>query len=102
MAEDEIPDRGSGRYENGKPVRATDRLQKVLNESWPDEAGQLGDAPPDRHVSVLVRIDFEHDGVEILPGRMTRWTHTHVFVKIDDPRIQLHQVWVKAEDAKRA
>lgn len=106
MAED-IPDRGSGRYENGKPITATSREQKVLNESWPlrDTQGLhargIDDQPADNQRLVWVRIEFETDGEVELPGRATRWNRSHVYVITDDPRVPRGQVWVRARDVRR-
>lgn len=77
------------------------RLQKIENESWPAEARHLGDFDPQYHLSVLVRLVFDVDGEDFLHGYATRWTRTHAYIKVDDPRVQNRAVWVKAEDVRR-
>lgn len=78
------------------------RQQKVLNESWPDGVRYIDDQPYEKQLSVLVRLVFEGDGEDFLPGLATRWTRTHVHVIVDDPRVQNHRVWLLAEEVKRA
>lgn len=96
-------DRGSGPYEDGRPVQP--RYQRVLNESWPqrDRTGwhARGIKSADHTIPVTVRVDFEHDGECCLEGTADRWTRTHVHVAVLDERLQVKGVWVMARDVTR-
>lgn len=105
---DKIPDRGSGHYENGKPVTSTSRNQKIENESWPmrDKTGRrhaegINDQPADNQRPCWVRLVFEVDGEVELPGRATRWNREFVYVSVDDARVANMAVWVRAGDCRR-
>jgi hypothetical protein len=99
-------------YRDGITSRV-ERYQRVVNESWP----QVGDdgtrhargVKPARRadgspwtVAVMVRLELDVDGVVVLPGRAERWTTTHVYVVVDDPRVPWGRVWVRAADVSRA
>lgn len=107
MADEIRRDANGYDYAQGITSRVN-RHQDVLNESWPmrDAKGfharGIDDQPIERQMGVLVRLVFENDGEDFLPATATRWTKTHVFVVVNDPRVQRGQVWVKAEDARRA
>ena len=92
-----VESRGSG----GAPVP----LQRVLNESWPltrKDGTKHANGIPDRDpIPVRVRLVFERDGEVFVDGRAQRWTPTHVFVAVGDPRIQIGAVWVAASDVRR-
>jgi hypothetical protein len=89
------------------------RHQKVVNESWPqrdaDGTRHARDVRPAKHpdrspwaIDVMVRLEFDVDGLVVLPGRAERWTKTHVYVVTDDPRVPWNRVWVRAGDVSRA
>ncbi|WP_454778724.1 hypothetical protein [Georgenia muralis] len=40
------------------------------------------------------RIQWEHDGVELIDTVATGWTHTLVLVLVDDARSRLRGTWV--------
>jgi len=87
------------------------RHQRVLNQSWPQQDAKGFHARgirPARHddgslwtIDVLVRLDLSVDGEVIIEGRAERWTATHVYVVVNDPRVPGRQVWVRAQDVKR-
>ncbi|WP_435744870.1 hypothetical protein [Nocardioides sp. SYSU DS0663] len=85
--------------------RRIDGIQQVLNTSWPlkDDDGPHARGIKDQEhpIPVRVRLVFEHDGEELLPGTAQRWTKTHVYVRVGDPRMQVAGVWVLAEDVRR-
>ena len=76
----------------GEPKAAQHRrgTQSVVNESWPlsDKAGEHARGIEDQPdpIDVEVRVERADDGEEWLPGRATRWTSSHVFVRFQDPR----------------
>lgn len=85
--------------------------QKVLNASWPLHDGttphargihdaQREDGSP-WTIDVEVRVELEHDGVVVLAGRAERWTRTHVYVVVEDPRVPWQKVWLRAADVRR-
>ena len=82
------------------------RYQRILNERWPlrDRNGPHARGIPDRPNSIPVRarVVWEHDGVEWISGRATRWTHNSVYVVFSDPRWQTTGVWLAPEDVTRA
>lgn len=104
--------RDANGYDYAKGVPSLVRAhQKVLNERWPLHDGTtphargINDA---RHadgtpwtIDVHVRIELEHDGEVVLPGRAERWTRTHVYVVVEDQRVPWQKVWVRAEDVRR-
>lgn len=107
-------DRGDGipRDANGYPYASypAERAklhQKVLNESWPlrDRDGfharGIEPQPIERHIPVTVRIVFERDDETFLEGVATRWTRSHVFVELVDPRLRQMFIWVLARDVRR-
>ncbi|MFC5676084.1 hypothetical protein [Aeromicrobium endophyticum] len=99
-------------YKDGITSRVG-RHQRVLNESWPQRdpdgsrharnvhPAKRGDGTP-WTIDVEVRLEFDVDGVVVLPGRAERWTKTHVYVVVDDPRVPWAHVWVSAGDVSRA
>lgn len=101
-------DRGSGPYRDGKPLPSDSLWQNIDNEDWPyrDDKGRhargINDRPIEQQRPVTVRLVFERDGEVFLPGRASRWTATHVYVIVNDPRVRRMAVWVKAEDVRRA
>lgn len=105
---DEIRRDANGYAYRDYPSSRAELFQKVLNESWPLHDGKtfhargIDDQPVERRMGVLVRLVFENDGEDFLPATATRWTKTHVFVVVNDPRVQNGQVWVKAEEVRRA
>jgi hypothetical protein len=89
------------------------RQQKVMNESWPqrdaDGSRHARDVRPAKHpdgspwtIGVMVRLEFDGDGVVVLPARAERWTKTHVYVVVVDQRVPWGRVWVRAGDVSRA
>jgi hypothetical protein len=99
-------------YRDGITSRV-ERHQRVVNESWPrvgaDGTRHARDVKPARHddgspwtVDVIVRLELDVDGVVVLPGRAERWTKTHVYVVVDDPRVPWGRVWVVSADVSRA
>lgn len=101
-------DRGSGPYRDGEPVTAESLWQEIKNESWPlrDKAGKahangIDDQPAENQRECLVRLEFKTDGDVVLPGRAQRWTATHVYVVVNDPRVRRMAVWVRAQDVRR-
>lgn len=84
------------------------RQQEVLNESWPlrrpdgtHHANGIHDQPANNQRPCLVRLELKDDGEVVLPGRAARWTATHVYVIVDDPRVPRQAVWVRAHDVRR-
>jgi hypothetical protein len=88
------------------------RQQKVLNESWPqrdaDGSPHARGVSPAVHadgspwtIDVDARIELNDDGEVILPGRAERWTKTHVYVVVTDPRVPWGKVWLSATDVRR-
>ena len=78
--------------------------QRVLNEAWPlrDRNGSHARGILDRDpIDVEVRIVWSHDGEEWIAGQATRWTTSHVFVRVRDPRLLVPHVWVRAGDVRR-
>lgn len=111
-------DRGDGidRDANGYAYRdgitsRVGRHQKVLNASWPQQdtnGGHARDVKPARHgdgsawtIDVEARVELDPDGVVVLPGRAERWTKTHVYVVVEDPRVPWQAVWLRASDVRR-
>jgi hypothetical protein len=94
-------------YKDGITSRVA-REQKVLNESWPfrDSKGRhargIDDQPVTNQRPCLVRLELEHDGEVILPGRAVRWNQSHVYVVVNDQRVPRQAVWVLARDVRRA
>lgn len=101
-----VHDRGSGPYEDGKPVRPESVAQPVANESWPfqDSKGRhsrgIEDQPADNRRDVWVRLELERDGEVVLEGRAARWNRSHVYVHVNDPRVPRQAVWVRAKDVR--
>lgn len=79
-------------------------LQHVLNESWPltdrDGKTHARGIPDQDRIDVEVRIVWERDGEQWVAGRATRWTASHVFVRVRDPRLLVPHVWVRAGDVR--
>lgn len=75
--------------------------QKILNIEWPP-SGIVKFLPDRRPVPVDVRVEWEHDGEEWLPGRAVRWTRPVVFVLINDRRHHGAGLWVPTRDVRRA
>lgn len=85
--------------------RRIEGIQKVLNQEWPlrDKDGPHARGIRDHDpIPVRVRLVLEHDGEVVLPGEAQRWTRTHVYVRVGDPRLQVAGVWVVAADVRRA
>jgi hypothetical protein len=73
------------------------RKQRVLNELVPSR-----DVRPRRDsIPVTVRIEFQHDGTQMLDGDAIAWTSHAVHVQLDDPRLDLSRIWLKTEDVHR-
>lgn len=66
--------------------------QTVLNQTWPPEPRTLRNRP--EPIPVIVRVHWEHDGEEHLPGLATRWDPHHVYVELDDRRLAITGIWV--------
>lgn len=52
-------------------------------------------------VPVHAHIEWEHDDVEQITGRATRWTHKLVYVEWIDPRLPTTGAWLAATDVWR-
>lgn len=97
-------------YTNGITSRVRVQ-QKVLNASWPLHDGTTAHARnihDARHadgspwtIDVEARVELEHDGIVVLPGRAQRWTRTHVYVVVEDERVPWQKVWLRAADVRR-
>ncbi|OYN88531.1 hypothetical protein CGZ91_13020 [Parenemella sanctibonifatiensis] len=66
--------------------------QRVMNMCWPqgsDRTGWHARGIPDqpRSIPVEVRVVWETDGEEWCRGHARRWTATHVYVDLSDPRL---------------
>jgi hypothetical protein len=72
--------------------------QKAMNESWPRHPRSVPEREP---IAVWVRIEWERDGEEWLPGRTDRWNQRFVQVRVDDLRLQVGAVWVVPADVRR-
>lgn len=83
---------------------AEGRSQAILNTYWPPPA--VSRRLPDRDhwdwIEVEVRVVWEVDGEEWVPGTATKWWHRHVFVKIGDRRLLPQGTWLAAHDVRRA
>jgi hypothetical protein len=77
--------------------------QNVVNESWPPPAvaREVRDVARERQVDVTVRLVFERDGEQQVPGRAVRWWKRHVCVSVNDRRLQVGYVWLDAGDVQR-
>jgi hypothetical protein len=79
--------------------------QKPRNEAWPllDGARRHAEGIRDQPnpIPATVRVDFPADGEEWLEGMATRWTRTHVYVVVADPRLAVLGLWVLATDVRR-
>lgn len=73
--------------------------QAVENEHWP--ANPRGWRWHEPGIDVRVRIVFERDGETFLDGTARRWDTNHVYVEIDDRRLQINGVWLRPKDVKR-
>lgn len=78
-----------------------ERVQDVMNQSWP--APEVARRLSDRRdgIEVRVRLVLSGDGEVWLDGRATRWHDQNVFVYVRDDRLRLGFVWVDAEDVER-
>ncbi|MGI9085373.1 MAG: hypothetical protein ACR2FE_08755 [Aeromicrobium sp.] len=94
-----------GGNDYGEPKGRGNESQKILNESWPlsDKAGGHARGIEDQPnpIAVEVLIEWATDGEEWLAGSATRWTASHVFVRISDTRSLTRFVWVRARDVRR-
>lgn len=73
--------------------------QRILNERpIPDRARQRVDRPP---IDVVVRLEWELDGVEHVNTIAFDWVDRDVLVGIRDRRWQTHGVWLDAGDVQR-
>jgi hypothetical protein len=52
-------------------------------------------------VPVVVRIVWEHDGVEQLETEALGWTDRRVYVRLPDSRWRFTSIWLRAEDVRR-
>lgn len=79
---------------------AEGRSQAILNAYWPPPAvsRRLVDHA---WIEVMVRVVWEVDGEEWVPGTATKWWRTHVFVKIGDRRLLPQGTWLAARDVRR-
>lgn len=97
----------NGYLYSGYPAERAKLHQTVLNESWPQRdskgfhARDIPHQPVEKHLKVTVRLVFATDGETFLDGRATRWTRSHVFVELADPRLAVMFVWVLARDVRR-
>lgn len=88
-------------------VQPSGRWSTPLNESWPpaDIARKLNDTEPYKWISVRVRLVFD-TGEEVLDGSATRWVNRgktrHVYVTVNDPRLNSGGVWVDPADVSRS
>lgn len=107
MPDDDVFRDANGYRNDQAPNAVERRRQTILNESWPfkDSAGRhargLEDQPVANQRPVWVRLEFERDGEQILPGRAFRWNRSHVLVSVDDERVARPGVWVRAKDVRR-
>jgi len=87
------------------PVPPPRDYQEVVNRSWPlsDSAGRPhARGIPDRDpIDVTIRVTWQRDGEEHLEARAVRWTDSHVCVYLDDARLQVPYLWVRAADVTR-
>lgn len=77
------------------------RWQTVLNMHWPRRPRAFRTHWPG--IPVHVRIIWQRDGVEYLPGTARRWDAGHVYVEVPDHdgRLRGNGVWVKPADVYR-
>jgi hypothetical protein len=77
------------------------KWQQVLNEHWPAKPRQY--KTHEQGIRVSVRVVWERDGEEWLPGTATRWDAQHVYVElhVTHGRLQAQGVWVKPADVRR-
>lgn len=52
-------------------------------------------------VTVVVRINWEHDGPEVLTTRAVAWHKQDVLVELIDPRWPVKGAWLPASDVRR-
>lgn len=52
-------------------------------------------------VPVRARIEWEHDGVEVLDTYANAWTARLVLVDVSDPRNRINAAWVGLADVRR-
>lgn len=85
----------------GRPVPLALRaLPVVLNEHWPPDADQVTER--DEAIMVTARIVWRDAGVEYLHGQTNRWRGEHVYVCVDDERLEAGGVWLRPADVYRA
>jgi hypothetical protein len=76
-----------------------ERWQKALNERFPPNARWIPDQP--NPIKVRVRIEWERDGEEWVPGTAIRWDRRHVLVRIGGRRYATIGFWMPPEDVQR-
>lgn len=88
-------------FDNG---RMRDNPQAILNEHRPPKPTRSY-RPHEPGIPVAVRMVWEKDRTEELPGYATRWDKDHVFVELwrlqDERLVGVLGVWVAPEDVRR-
>lgn len=92
---------GHGTSDYESPAERIARCQRALNEHWPPPAIARSLTDRSDWIAVWARVVWERDGEEWLPGRATRWDRRHVFVRINDGRLQIPGVWLLPADVRR-
>lgn len=75
-------------------------LPVVLNEHWPPDAERVPER--DEAIMVTARIVWRDAGVEYFHGQTNRWRGEHVYVRVDDERLDGDGVWLRPADLYRA
>jgi hypothetical protein len=71
----------------------------VLNEHWPEQPASL--RRRDKTLPVRARIVWEEFGEEFVEGVAAKWNSSHVYVEINDRRLNANGVWLKPHDIYR-
>jgi hypothetical protein len=73
--------------------------QQILNADWPQRPGNFRHRDP---IAVEVRIEWDRDGEEWVPGYADRWNWHYVRVTFNnEPRSVQGLTWVQAADVRR-
>lgn len=91
-------------HTNASMGQAWARWQRILNQSWP----QRDDTGPHardiregtERTPAEARVHWVRDGLEILPGLVTRRANGCVFVELNDPRCAIRGVWLSETDVR--
>ncbi|WP_166354915.1 hypothetical protein [Phytoactinopolyspora limicola] len=73
--------------------------QDVLNMHWPADPAAFPIHDPG--LAVRVRLVWEHDGETFIEGWAIKWDASHVYVAVEDHRLDRSGVWVKPHDVYR-